>query len=74
MDQRVIEIALQNLLSNALKYSPPEEFVNLDITADDDGWIEFAVRDRGIGIPAEDLFIGAAMSAMCRGPAWGWGW
>ena len=31
MDQRVIEIALQNLLSNALKYSPPDSPVDLEL-------------------------------------------
>lgn len=54
MDQRVIEIALQNLLSNALKYSPPEAPVELIIRRASDGWIEFRVRDYGIGIPDQD--------------------
>ena len=34
MDQRVIEIALQNLLSNALKYSLPDSLVELELRAD----------------------------------------
>lgn len=55
MDERVIEIALQNLLSNALKYSPPESPVDLQVYASETGWIEFLVRDYGVGIPAGDL-------------------
>jgi signal transduction histidine kinase len=55
MDQRVVEIALQNLLSNALKYSPPECDVDLEVRADAPGSVEFTVRDYGIGIPEADL-------------------
>jgi signal transduction histidine kinase len=55
MDQRVVEIALQNILSNALKYSPPQSPVDLEVTRDTSGRIEFTVRDRGIGIPQSDL-------------------
>jgi signal transduction histidine kinase len=55
MDQRVIEIALQNLLSNALKYSPPTASVDLDIASDPEGWISFRVQDNGIGIPDSDI-------------------
>jgi signal transduction histidine kinase len=55
MDQRVIEIAVQNLLSNALKYSPPDSPVDLEIGAAEPGWITFLVRDTGIGIPQQDM-------------------
>jgi signal transduction histidine kinase len=55
MDQRVLEIALQNMLSNALKYSPPEAPVDLEVARDASGRIEFTVRDCGIGIPESDL-------------------
>lgn len=55
MDQRVIEIALQNLLSNALKYSAPESLVDLELRGDNFGQIRFIVRDCGIGIPEEDM-------------------
>jgi signal transduction histidine kinase len=55
MDQRVIEIALQNLLSNALKYSPPESPVELELCGDAPGGIRFSVRDCGIGIPEADM-------------------
>lgn len=55
MDQRVIEIALQNLLSNALKYSSPDLPVHLEIHCNEPGWIEFRVQDYGIGIPGPDI-------------------
>ena len=55
MDQRVLEIALQNLLSNALKYSPSLSPVELEVRRDAANRIEFTVRDCGIGIPESDL-------------------
>jgi signal transduction histidine kinase len=55
MDARVIELALQNLLSNALKYSPPHSPVDLELRAGEDGQIEFVVRDYGIGIAEADM-------------------
>ncbi len=54
-DQRVIEIALQNLLTNALKYSPPGSPVELEVQMGQSGGIEFSVRDSGIGIPDADI-------------------
>lgn len=44
-----------NLLTNALKFSPPEGTV--DVTLDDtpDGVVKVLVRDRGPGIPEADL-------------------
>ncbi len=55
MDPRVIEIALQNLISNALKYSPPDSPVDLEIKGEHPSRIEFVVRDRGIGIPEAEM-------------------
>ena len=43
-----------NLLSNALKYSPPESAVTCAVSADGDR-LHLRVTDRGIGIPAADL-------------------
>lgn len=65
MDQRVVEIALQNLLSNALKYSPPDSEVDLELSGEVAGRIVFTVRDRGIGIPESDL--GYVMESFYRG-------
>jgi signal transduction histidine kinase len=54
MDMSLMRLALRNLLSNALKYSPPGSEVTVRISDHDDPlalWIE--VIDRGPGIDAE---------------------
>jgi two-component system sensor histidine kinase KdpD len=43
---------LVNLVENAHKYSPPGLPVELRISRED-GWIAFAVADRGPGVPAD---------------------
>jgi signal transduction histidine kinase len=46
-----------NLLTNAIKYSPEGGTVDVTLARaeDDDGaWAHLSVRDRGLGIPAED--------------------
>ena len=48
-----LERILLNLLSNALKYSPPDSTVRLEVRAID-GVIEISVIDRGQGIAPED--------------------
>ncbi len=45
---------LENLLENAIKYSPPETSVLLRAERQD-GEVRFAVQDQGPGIPPEDL-------------------
>ena len=42
-----------NLLTNAAKYSPPGGHIILDAVHAEAGFIEFAVKDQGRGIPAE---------------------
>ena len=52
-DPEMIELALTNLIENALKFSSPDRPV--DVTARVDGAsLLVAVRDQGIGIPAAD--------------------
>jgi two-component system sensor histidine kinase ResE len=43
------------LIDNALKYSPPEELVMVDGKGDGNGGVCFHVRDKGSGIPPEEL-------------------
>jgi len=53
-----IDRALQNLLSNALKYSPAGGDIVVGVTReehDDHRWAALSVTDRGVGIPAADL-------------------
>ena len=45
---------ISNLISNALKYSPPEQTVQVDLLQND-AQVVLQVTDRGIGIPAADL-------------------
>jgi len=53
-DEQRLEQVLANLVSNAIKYSPQGGPVTVSLRCVDDGWVELAVEDRGIGIPVED--------------------
>jgi signal transduction histidine kinase len=55
-----LERVISNLLSNAVKYSPDGGDVVISVWEEVDWpghptWVALRVRDRGIGIPAEDL-------------------
>ena len=52
-DPFLIRIAINNLLSNALKFSPAQTTIEME-AAQVEGRIHFAVRDEGPGISAED--------------------
>ncbi len=52
-DELRLRQVLDNLLSNALKYSPSGTSVAVRATADDD-WVEIEVADEGRGIPQGD--------------------
>jgi PAS domain S-box-containing protein len=54
VDERLTRQILTNLLTNALKYSPAEQAVELDIKYISTHLL-FEIRDKGIGIPPEDL-------------------
>lgn len=53
-DRALIEIALQNLLHNALKYSPPESRVSVTLAGVGDA-VQIDVTDRGPGVPSADI-------------------
>ena len=53
-DEKLLRHILGNLLSNAIKYSPENAEAQFTIRRNAQG-VRFDVRDRGIGIPAEDL-------------------
>jgi two-component system phosphate regulon sensor histidine kinase PhoR len=44
---------LENLLDNAVKYSPRNSEVRVGSAAREDGQVEFSVEDHGLGIPPE---------------------
>jgi signal transduction histidine kinase len=54
LDGPRLERVVDNLLGNAVKYSPHGGCVRLEVSVDD-GWATIAVRDQGVGIPAADL-------------------
>ena len=55
VDPRLFRRVIDNLLENAHKYSPdPDARIELAVTAEAGG-VTFEVRDRGIGITADDL-------------------
>jgi len=51
-DRQRLEQILKNLLSNAVKFTDKGQ-VKLTVSANGDGWIQFAVQDSGIGIAPE---------------------
>ncbi|MEQ9235955.1 PAS domain-containing sensor histidine kinase [Coleofasciculus sp. E2-BRE-01] len=54
LDEKLLRLILTNLLTNAIKYSPPGGTIDLQLTCTSTEVI-FQVRDRGIGIPADDI-------------------
>jgi len=52
VDGKLVRRAIENLLGNALKYTPAGKDVSVDVRHRD-GTVEIEVRDRGPGIPAE---------------------
>lgn len=53
-DPALLRIAVANLLSNALRFSPPECKVRLTVERLSDGWITVSVADDGPGIPDDE--------------------
>jgi signal transduction histidine kinase len=53
-DRQLITQAVGNLLTNALKYSPPNTAVTIE-AADADSELQIIVRDQGYGIPEKAL-------------------
>lgn len=53
LDLRLMEHVFINLITNAIKYSPPDSLVELRYDCVQ-GWLTVMVRDHGIGIPPED--------------------
>ncbi|MEE9544883.1 MAG: HAMP domain-containing sensor histidine kinase, partial [Rhodospirillales bacterium] len=60
-DERRLKQILLNLLSNAIKFTPAGGKVHISAGLGDDGSLNIAVADNGIGMKAED--IAKAMSA-----------
>lgn len=56
-DEKILRQMIYNLLSNALKYSLTENDVTVQLTVANDGGMDIAVIDSGIGMSEEDLSI-----------------
>lgn len=54
-DERMMRQVLLNLVSNAIKFTPKGGDVSIDVERTAKGEIRLAVRDTGIGIPAEQI-------------------
>jgi two-component system, OmpR family, phosphate regulon sensor histidine kinase PhoR len=53
LDERAIEVAIINLVDNAMKYAPEGKRIRVSATRSGGG-VEFRVSDEGPGIPVED--------------------
>jgi PAS domain S-box-containing protein len=51
-DPNRISQVMANLISNAAKYSPANDVVNIELESDDN-WVQVLVSDNGLGIPGE---------------------
>lgn len=52
-DEKIIELALSNIVHNAIKYSSENTIIDINITQDETKTF-FKVKDNGIGIPLKD--------------------
>ena len=50
-DRELIRRLLENLLDNALRHSPENETISVEVSRTEDGFIECRIRDLGPGIP-----------------------
>lgn len=65
-DERLVTSVFQNLIDNAVKFQHPERDLEVVVTARPKGeFIEFAIADNGIGIPAD--FLGSVFVIFKRG-------
>ncbi len=53
-DESLLAKALDNLVSNAIKYTPPGGAVTIEVEADRN-WLRLCVRDTGLGMTEDDL-------------------
>ncbi len=65
-DRDLLFIAIQNLVSNAVKFSGPGDTAEVRASEDDDGLL-LEVADTGVGIPADE--IGQVWQELARGRA-----
>jgi signal transduction histidine kinase len=54
-DPEELRTAISNLLDNAVKYSPDGVHISVELDAPDEERVVLRVRDRGVGIPEQEL-------------------
>ncbi len=54
MDKERVLLIIQNLLDNAVKYTPEFGKIEINIKKQNDEFIEISVQDNGVGVPEED--------------------
>jgi len=52
-DEKILELALSNLVNNAIKYSSENTIVDIHINQDNT-YTYFNIKDNGMGIPVKD--------------------
>src|SRR5690606_8715931 len=55
VDQDKINQVLDNLISNAIKYTPGKGTINIEAKLNANQMVEVSISDTGIGIPKKDL-------------------
>jgi PAS domain S-box-containing protein len=55
VDRRLLELSLDELLDNAVKYSPGGGRITVAAASDGEGAVLVSVTDRGVGVPADRL-------------------
>ncbi len=66
VDERLMKLAIKQLIDNALKYSPADAPVTIRI-GNSDGMITIAITDHGSGIPVHEQ--GRIFERLYRSPA-----
>jgi two-component system, OmpR family, sensor histidine kinase SenX3 len=54
-DYQDLQLALLNILDNAVKYSPAKTGIQIALATEGDAWVIVKVADHGVGIPAAHL-------------------
>ena len=76
LDPQIMRQAIDNIIDNAVKYSPPQAEITIRLRVEDDMAV-LAISDRGIGIPDSSLrhlftpFHRAANATMISGTGLG---
>jgi signal transduction histidine kinase len=54
-DKKLLDHAISNLISNAVKYSENGTTVTVSLSLTDEAHLKIEIKDQGIGIPEEDI-------------------